>query len=133
MMPHDVAVDVAACVRENLSGEALMNLKLSWLVAAAWVPALVLADPAGTQAVSHQPPTPSVVVRYGDLNLSTRAGVRKLHERLNLAAWKVCSHLLPQVVSIEGGKCRAQLVAAAVSDINRQQRLAYGQDAPILR
>jgi UrcA family protein len=119
--------------REDFAGESIMNLKLTLLVAAAWVPALGLADPAETQIVGHNASAPSVVVHYGDLDISTPEGARKRHERLSTAAWQVCSHMLTRVVSIEGGKCRMQLIEAAVSDIHRQQRLAYGQDAPILR
>jgi UrcA family protein len=33
---------------------------------------------------------PSVVVRYGDLNLQTDAGLRTLYRRLSVAAAKVC-------------------------------------------
>jgi UrcA family protein len=73
------------------------------------------------------------VVRFGDLNLATAAGTRELRERLNVAAWQVCGQMLSRPVSIEGDKCRAQLVDAAVADINRQEHLAYGADAPLLR
>jgi UrcA family protein len=72
-----------------------------------------------------------VVVRYGDLDLSSPAGVRELHARLDRAAWQVCRQMLSRPVSIEGYQCRAQLVAAAVTDI-KQAHLASTRGA-ILR
>ena len=111
-----------------------MKHALYLALAAAMLPALALAtNPTDSQTVSSKAPAPSVVVHFGDLDLSTPQGVRRLHERLKSAALRVCAQMMPNPVSIEGGKCREQLVEAALGDINRQARLAYGQDAPILR
>jgi UrcA family protein len=110
-----------------------MNLKLGLaLTAALLLPELTLADPpVETRIISAKSPVPSVVVHYGDLDLSVPADVHKLHSRLNSAAWQVCQPMLVRPVSVEGDQCRAQLVAAAVEDINQAHLTSAG--GPILR
>jgi UrcA family protein len=44
-------------------------------------------------AAAGTPLTESVVVRYGDLNLNTQAGVVSLHRRIRHAAESVCHDL----------------------------------------
>lgn len=44
--------------------------------------------------------THSVVVRYGDLNLSTQAGVASLHKRIRNAAQSVCSELETRILGL---------------------------------
>jgi UrcA family protein len=128
----DAGYRTALYCETNFPGGPFMNLKLSFAFIAL-LPALAMgAEPLETQVVGKSP-TPSAVVRFGDLNLATAAGTRELQERLNVAAWQVCEQMLSRPVSIEGDKCRAQLVDAAVADINRQEHLAYGADAPLLR
>lgn len=103
-----------------------MNLKLGLALTAALLPALTW--PASTWAGDAASPLAgslSVAVRYGDLDLSTSQGMRALHRRLDNAAWQVCLAMLSKPVSIEGSKCRRELVAAALKDINRT-RLASG-------
>ena len=43
---------------------------------------------------------PSVVVKYGDLDLSTKSGVTSLHSRLRSAARQVCSELDSRVLGL---------------------------------
>jgi UrcA family protein len=87
-----------------------MNTKLTLALAAALLPTLSLAaDPV----IYGKSATTSVVVRYGDLDLSTQKGTQALHARLNNAAWLVCEKVVDQPVSIDGSKCRAQLVEDA--------------------
>jgi UrcA family protein len=94
------------------------NITLA-IAAAAVLPTLALAaDPVETQLIGSKAPAPSVVVRFGDLNLSTPQGLKALNERLSTAAWQVCTDVVPNPVSIEGGKCRTQLIEAAKADIN---------------
>lgn len=110
-----------------------MNLKLSLALTAALLPALALAtSPVDVQIVGKSP-APSVVVRYGDLNLSTAEGARTLHQRLASAAWEVCVQMLPNPVSIEGGQCRQELIEAAMDDVNHQQALRHGEGSPVVR
>jgi UrcA family protein len=91
------------------------------LTATLLLPALACAGELTETRITGASPAPSVVVRYGDLHLRTSVGVRALHERLERAAWQVCQQMLERPVSIEGNKCRAQRVAAAVADINQAQ------------
>jgi len=42
----------------------------------------------------------SVVVRYGDLNLNSQAGVKSLHKRIRNAAESVCSELHTRVLGL---------------------------------
>jgi len=42
----------------------------------------------------------SVVVRYGDLNLNSQAGVKSLHRRIRNAAESVCSELNTRVLGL---------------------------------
>ena len=82
------------------------------------------ATPAGTVSLSDEVPT--VVVRYGDLNLATEAGARKLYQRLSAAAQAVCpaqdAHSLAQLES--NHTCRANAIARAVHEINSPQLAA---------
>ena len=55
---------------------------------------------AGTATAAATRDGPSVVVRYGDLNLNTQAGVAVLHKRLRNAAESVCSALETQVLGL---------------------------------
>lgn len=66
---------------------------------------------------------PSVVVHFGDLDLSTPQGVRTLHKRLWRAAYLVCRDLIPRP-SIESAQCQDQLIEAALQDVNAKLRLA---------
>lgn len=109
-----------------------MNLKLGIALTLVLFPAFTLpATLAAEPAPSPHRVVPSIDVRYGDLDLSTQAGMRELHRRLANAAWQVCSKMLSNPVSIEGGNCRRELVAGALQDINRL-RLASGNSS-ILR
>ena len=62
----------------------------------------------------------SVVVKYGDLNLNTGAGVKALHVRLRKAARKVCSPFDGRDLSqnLSYGSCVADAVTRAVADVN---------------
>ena len=104
-----------------------MNLKLCLAMTAALLPALALG---ADLTAAGRTPAPSVAVHFGDLNLTTPQGRRALHRRLRDAAWQVCREVVSNPVSIEGGKCREQLMATAMADINRV-RLAG--DLPVLR
>ena len=48
---------------------------------------------SGVAAASTRDDVPSIVVRYGDLNLGSTAGIARLHARLRNAAATVCSAL----------------------------------------
>ena len=63
--------------------------------------------------------TPSRVVRFGDLDLSTVAGNRALHRRISTAALQVCQVMMPARSVIELGKCRRELMDTAVAEVSR--------------
>jgi UrcA family protein len=51
-------------------------------------------------AAAGTPLTESVVVRYGDLNLNTQAGVVGLHRRIRHAAESVCHDLSTRILGL---------------------------------
>ena len=62
---------------------------------------------------------PSIVVKYGDLNLKSSAGVKTLHARLRTAAKQVCSPLDGRVLGERGQfeGCVTGAVSRAVADV----------------
>jgi UrcA family protein len=65
-------------------------------------------------AAAGSPDSRSVVVRYGDLNLHSQAGVASLHKRIRNAAESVCSELDNRVLVLRG--LYEQCVNEAVSN-----------------
>lgn len=70
---------------------------------------------------------PSVVVRYGDLNLNTPAGVLKLHARLRGAAQAVCSPLDSRVLGLleQYESCVADAIAKSVASVGNDSLSKY--------
>ena len=79
---------------------------------------------AGTRAVAE---VPSIVVEYGDLNLDSTAGVKKLHARLRGAAELVCQSLDSRVIRLRGqfGRCVNEAVTQSVADIGNAKLSNY--------
>jgi UrcA family protein len=79
---------------------------------------------AGTRV---EPTAPSVVVRYGDLNLNTPAGVLKLHARLRGAAQEVCSPLDSRVLGLleQYESCVADAIAQSVAAVGNESLSKY--------
>ena len=63
---------------------------------------------------------PSVIVKYGDLNLDTKAGVANLHSRLRNAAAQVCSPLNSRVLGLR------EQYAICLSDAVKESVAAVG-------
>jgi UrcA family protein len=61
------------------------------------IAALALSGIAGAAV---RPDVASVVVRYGDLNLNSHAGVAGLHKRLRNAAESVCGNLNSRLLGL---------------------------------
>ena len=63
--------------------------------------------------------TNSVVVRFGDLNLNSQAGVASLHKRIRNAAESVCSELDTRVLGLRDAydECVAEAVRAGVAEV----------------
>ena len=61
----------------------------------------------------------SVVVKYGDLDLNTRTGVKTLHARLRTAAREVCAPSDGRALADTGDydACVSNAVTRAVSDV----------------
>ncbi|HEU4780760.1 MAG TPA: UrcA family protein [Steroidobacteraceae bacterium] len=61
----------------------------------------------------------SVVVRYGDLNLESRAGVAGLHKRLSNAAQSVCGNLNSRILGLNDAydRCVQEALANSVSAV----------------
>ncbi len=62
---------------------------------------------------------PGVLVRYGGLDLDSRAGVASLHARLQRAARAACSPLDRRVLALRGQhrQCVSQALAQGVRDV----------------
>ena len=69
-------------------------------------------------AAAGSPDSNSVVVRYGDLNLNSQAGVKSLHKRIRNAAESVCSELNTRVLGLRD--VYDQCVDEAVSERRRR-------------
>ncbi|HEV7606722.1 MAG TPA: UrcA family protein [Steroidobacteraceae bacterium] len=74
-------------------------------------------------AAAGSPLTESVVVRYGDLDLNSRAGVVGLHKRIHNAAESVCGNLSSRVMGLREvyDECVKEAVdnsIAAVGNLN---------------
>jgi UrcA family protein len=95
--------------------QAIMNVRS----AAPMLVALCLTVPALIQPASAAEATvPSRTVRVSDLDLTTPAGVRALHQRIKLAAWQVCRDVIGPPVGMSIVKCQLQLIDGAVADAN---------------
>ena len=63
--------------------------------------------------------TNSVVVRFGDLNLNSKAGVASLHKRIRNAAESVCSPLDTRILGLRDAydQCVDQAVKNGVAEV----------------
>jgi UrcA family protein len=64
----------------------------------------------------------SVVVRYGDLNLNSKAGIAVLHKRISNAAKSVCSSLDTRILGLRDAydACVADAIAGGVAAVGNQ-------------
>ena len=103
---------------------ATVNSYLPRIGRAAMCVGFLLAGSLGVaQAATPNDEAPSLVVRYGDLDLSTAAGARTLYRRLSTAAHQVCpfeDSKAPAQMAYNN-TCRAEAVARALHDINSPQ------------
>ena len=81
----------------------------------------MIAATAGADSKIHvKDRLPSVVVRYGDLDISTESGARALYARLGTAARRVCpddnSYDLRMLQTVRA--CRQQAIDRAVTNLN---------------
>jgi UrcA family protein len=70
---------------------------------------------------------PSVVVKYGDLNLDTKAGIASLHSRIRNAAQYVCSPLDNRVLGLreQYERCVLDAVTHSVAAVGNPDLINY--------
>jgi UrcA family protein len=70
-------------------------------------------------AAAGSPLTASVVVRYGDLDLNSHAGVSGLHKRIHNAAEAVCGNLNSRVMGLREvyDECVKEAVTNGVTSV----------------
>jgi UrcA family protein len=87
----------------------------------------LLAGTVGAaQAATSEDAVPRIVVRYGDLDLSTTDGARVLYQRISVAAHQVCPFEHSRAVSQIGKNraCREAAIERAVNAVNSPQLVA---------
>lgn len=64
--------------------------------------------------------TNSVVVKFGDLNLDSQAGIASLHKRISNAAESVCDGLETRILSLQAAykECVANAVDGGVAAVD---------------
>ena len=86
--------------------------------------ALAFSAAAGAGTVRE---LPSVVVKYGDLNLASPNGVATLHSRLSKAARQVCSELDSRVLGLreQYDHCVVDAVATGVARVDNPHLTSF--------
>lgn len=64
--------------------------------------------------------TPSVVVKYGDLNLASQAGIARLHKRISNAAESVCGQLESRIFGLQAAyrECVAEAIEKGIATVD---------------
>jgi UrcA family protein len=87
---------------------------------------LLAGSVGAAQAATSTDAVPTVVVRYGDLDLSSTEGARVLYQRISVAARQVCPVEFSRAV-LQVGKnraCREAAIERAVNAVNNPQLVA---------
>jgi UrcA family protein len=87
---------------------------------------LLAGSVGAAQAATSTDAVPTVVVRYGDLDLSSTEGARVLYQRISVAARQVCPFEYSKSVSQVGKNraCREAAIERAVNAVNNPQLVA---------
>jgi UrcA family protein len=87
---------------------------------------LIAGSVGAAQAATSTDAVPTVVVRYGDLDLSSAEGARVLYQRISVAARQVCPLEYSRAVSQIGKNraCREAAIERAVNAVNNPQLVA---------
>jgi UrcA family protein len=129
------AVTAAAATtnfRSRRIQERLMNTSVTKLTtfrgALAFVALFATSAAVTTTAAAATPSedTPSVRVRYDDLNLATEAGTKALYSRIVSAARGVCAFADSRELSLLAAseRCQSAAIAKAVNDVHSTQLAA---------
>ena len=96
------------------------SIPLRTLVAGAILSALAFSFATASRADNDTAP-PQVVVKFGDLDVSTAQGAETLYRRVHRAAVDVCSrmYVLEQAYQLHKNACLQQVIADAVIKVNR--------------
>ena len=97
-------------------------------VAAATLAALTLAGTASLAHADALSDTEKQIVRYGDLNLATQAGLQALYRRIQNAAADVCGPSTvagTRIVSAAWKDCVSASVRDAILKVNHPSLTAY--------
>jgi UrcA family protein len=94
--------------------------------AAAALVGLLAFGAAAAQVSASDLQGPDVVVRFGDLDLSTRSGAETLYSRIQRAAAQVCRPTDSAVLVMHTAslQCRNELVARTVASVRSPQLAA---------
>jgi len=92
------------------------------------IPPLLIAEPAA--AVTRADESPSITVRYQDLDLTGSEGIAKLYGRIRAAAVEVCqpaevSRNLQLALLSEWNTCVGHSIANAVKQVHNEKLSAY--------
>jgi UrcA family protein len=87
---------------------------------------LLAGSVGAAQAATSEDAVPTIVVRYGDLDLSTTDGASVLYQRISVAARQVCQLEFSRAVSQIGKSraCREAAIERAVNAVNTPQLVA---------
>jgi UrcA family protein len=87
---------------------------------------LLAGSVGAAQAATSEDAVPTVVVSYGDLDLSTTDGTSALYQRISVAARQVCQGEFSRAVSQVGKAraCREAAIERAVNAVNNPQLVA---------
>jgi UrcA family protein len=114
--------------------ETHMNTK----IAGALLSALALGFATVASAHESESP-PQVVVKYGDLDISTSQGAATLYRRIQGAATNVCSQMYvsQEAFRVRKDSCLQKVIGDAVAKVNQPELSAvfaskYGTPPPIV-
>src|SRR5437868_13031513 len=81
---------------------------------------LLAGSVGAAQAATSEDAVPTIVVRYGDLDLTTTDGASVLYQRISVAAHQVCQGEFSRAVSQVGKSraCREAAIERAVNAVN---------------
>jgi|SRR5580704_1104374 UrcA family protein len=122
----------------KMQSQSITSTPLRTLVVGAILSALALGFATVSRAEEDASP-PQVIVKYGDLDVSTSRGAVALYGRINGAADDVCSRMYTNTETYRRHKnaCLQKVIADAVNKVNEPVLSAvftskYGVAAPVV-
>jgi UrcA family protein len=116
----------------------ITSTSLRTLVAGAILSALALSF-ATTSSAEERTTPPQVIVKFGDLDVSTSQGAGTLYRRIHIAAENVCWRMYDsnEAYTLNKDACLKKVIADAVIKVNEPALSAvfaskYGVSAPVV-